>query len=89
MNPQVKGIQTRPSSFVYSAPDTLKPLLFPEPANMPQGQGHVGAILSAWNAIFPHVNMVHFFASFRSLLKYQVIREVFHDHPIFSDPPST
>ena len=56
---EAQTIQTMILLFVCSAPDTLMPLLSLEPANMPQCQGHVSAFLSAWNAIFLHVDMVH------------------------------
>lgn len=79
INLQLGGMQPKTFPFVHSAPGMLMSMLL---ASMPQCQRLVAAFLSAVNAVFPRVNTVCFFTSFRSLLKYHLIREVFHDHPI-------
>lgn len=87
INLQLRGMQPKTFPFVHSAPDTLVSMLLL--ASMPQRQRLVAAFLSAVNAVFPHVDMVCFFTFYRSLLKYCLIREVFHDHPISLAPLRT
>lgn len=85
VNLQLRGTQS--SFFVHSAPDTLVSLLLL--ANMPQYQRFVTALVFAGDVVFPHVDVVCFFISFRSFLKYHLIREVFHGHLISLAPLST